>query len=251
MVQSVYFDEAGFTGNNLLDPNQPIFVFASIAMDEELASELRNETLSRSHTNAQELKWSSLRGSERGRKAISWLLSESSEYSRVITADKVYALAGKFFEYIFEPALSERNSLFYAIGFHKYVATLLYLSYRATDPHVARTLTGFVEMMKNVAPSQLDSVLSPLSNFDQSDPLGMVYAFALCHRDSARREIGTGGSDDALRWPLELSMTALHWLLIGVNYICRCASIILAGCPPFEDAVELHRSDSWGRRTPG
>ena len=40
-------------------------------------------------------------------------------------------------------------------------------------------------------------------------------------------------------------------LVIGVNYFCRCASIILAGCPPFEDAVELHRSDSWGRRTPG
>ena len=39
--------------------------------------------------------------------------------------------------------------------------------------------------------------------------------------------------------------------VIGVNYFCRCASIILAGCPPFEDAVELHRSDSWGRRTPG
>ena len=39
--------------------------------------------------------------------------------------------------------------------------------------------------------------------------------------------------------------------LIGVNYICRCASIILAGWPPVEDVVELPRSDSWGRRTPG
>ena len=39
--------------------------------------------------------------------------------------------------------------------------------------------------------------------------------------------------------------------LIGVNYSCRCASIILAGWPPVEDVVELHRSDSWGRRTPG
>ena len=48
---------------------------------------------------------------------------------------------------------------------------------------------------------------------------------------------------------------AAHYLqtdgLIGVNYFCRCASIILAGRPPVEDAVELPRSDSWGRRTPG
>ena len=40
-------------------------------------------------------------------------------------------------------------------------------------------------------------------------------------------------------------------VVIGVNYFCRCASIILAGRPPVEDAVELPRSDSWGRRTPG
>ena len=39
--------------------------------------------------------------------------------------------------------------------------------------------------------------------------------------------------------------------VIGVNYFCRCASIIFAGRPPVEDAVGLHRSDSWGRRTPG
>ena len=39
--------------------------------------------------------------------------------------------------------------------------------------------------------------------------------------------------------------------VMGVNYYCRCASIILAGRPPVEDAVELPRSDSWGRRTPG
>ena len=38
--------------------------------------------------------------------------------------------------------------------------------------------------------------------------------------------------------------------VIGVNYYCRCASIIFAGRPPVEDAVELPWSDSWGRRTP-
>ena len=50
-----------------------------------------------------------------------------------------------------------------------------------------------------------------------------------------------------------------HWVVsfsqqhhvIGVNYYCRCASIIFAGRPPVEDASELPRSDSWGRRTPG
>lgn len=30
MSQNVYFDEAGFTGNNLLDPQQSIFAYASV-----------------------------------------------------------------------------------------------------------------------------------------------------------------------------------------------------------------------------
>ena len=50
---------------------------------------------------------------------------------------------------------------------------------------------------------------------------------------------------------LLFSIDGLDLGMIGVNYICRCASIILAGWPPVEDVVELHRSDSWGRRTPG
>ena len=53
------------------------------------------------------------------------------------------------------------------------------------------------------------------------------------------------------RYDYEYKRNGTRNLLIGVNYYCRCASIILAGRPPVEDAVELPRSDSWGRRTPG
>ena len=133
-TQTIYFDEAGFTGNNLLDPEQPAFVYAGVAMNKERAARLHSDALSRFRISAQELKGASLLKNVRGRKAISWILAESRQYSHVMVANKEYALCGKFFEQIFEPALSDRNSLFYAIGFHRFIATLLYICNRTGDP---------------------------------------------------------------------------------------------------------------------
>ena len=213
-TQPLYFDEAGFTGNNLLDTEQPAFVYAGVAMDKEHAERLHRDVLSRFRINAQELKGASLLKNSKGRRAISWLLAESSRYSHVMVANKEYALAGKFFEHIFEPTLSQRNSLFYAIGFHRFIATLLYVCHRAADPNVSSALRNFAEMMRSMNPDQLDSVLSPLEHFDQSDPIGMVLAFALCHESRIKREIEvTRESGSVANWSLELSMTALHWLL--------------------------------------
>ena len=127
-----------------------------------------------------------------------------------MTANKEYALAGKFFEYIFEPVLAQRNSLFYAINFHKFVATLLYVFARAGDPHVSKSLENFTAMMRSMDPKQLMTVLDPLSNFDQSTPIGKLLTIAICHQNRIKDEI-RGGQPSG--WSLELSMTALHWLL--------------------------------------
>ena len=128
-----------------------------------------------------------------------------------MVANKEYALAGKFFEVMIEPALSAGSSLFYAAGFHKFIATLLYVYSRSANPFVVDALKNFMEMMRSKNPDQLHSVLSPLSHFDQSEPVGMVFAFVLCHQDEIKRELET--VRDSGSWPLELSMTALHCLL--------------------------------------
>lgn len=45
-TQRIYFDEAGFTGDNLLDPDQPYFVYAGVAIDENYAEDIHSEALS-------------------------------------------------------------------------------------------------------------------------------------------------------------------------------------------------------------
>ena len=212
--QTFYFDEAGFTGNNLLDPSQPVFVYAGVAIDEDIASQLHADALSCYGIEAQELKGANLIRSRKGRETISLILENISGYCHLMVANKEYALAGKFFEYVFEPVLTDYNSLFYAIDFHKFIATFLYIYSRAGKYHVAEALKSFVEMMRSQNAEHFEIVLSHLSHFDQSDPIGMIFTFSLCHRNRIEDEIVRMKKyNTATNWSLELSMTALHWLL--------------------------------------
>jgi len=129
-AQTIYFDESGFTGNNLLNPNQPAFVYAGIAIDPDGASRLHTEVVSRFNIRSRELKGKNLVRTGKGREAISWLLSECRGIACIAISNKNYALAGKFYEYIFEPILQPQNSLFYAVGFHKFIANLLYVFFK-------------------------------------------------------------------------------------------------------------------------
>ena len=45
-AQTIYFDESGFTENNLLNLDQPAFVYAGIAIDPDDGSRLHSETIS-------------------------------------------------------------------------------------------------------------------------------------------------------------------------------------------------------------
>ena len=214
--QTIYFDEAGFTGNNLLDLEQPVFVYTGIALDEDHASQIHSDVLSRFKITAPELKHASLVKQKQGREAISWILDQCSKHSRVMIANKEYTLAGKFFEYIFEPVLSARNSLFYSIDFHKFIATYMYLSFKAGDPHAMGILNAFAEMMRSLDPSKLETILSYLDHMhhlDQADMVGKILTF--CNRKSIESELrGMAGQTElGGNWILELSMTALHWLL--------------------------------------
>lgn len=40
MTQKIYFDESGFTGNNLLRPVQNFFAYASVATDDDEARDI-------------------------------------------------------------------------------------------------------------------------------------------------------------------------------------------------------------------
>ena len=242
-IQTFYFDESGFTGNDLLNTDQPVFVYAGIAMDEERASDIHDEAISRFRIKAPELKGAGLLRSRRGRDAISWILSESAEHSRIMVANKEYALAGKFFEYIFEPVLASHSTLFYGIDFHKFIATVLHVSAQAGDRDAADILRGFAALMRSKDSERLETVLRVLDQLDQSNPIAKIVTFAICNRKLIEDEIeSVAQSGLVANWPLELSMTALHWLLASWGEQFEVLDVYCDSSKPIQAGEEFFRT---------
>ena len=187
-IQTVYLDEAGFTGNHLLDPAQPMFVYSAVAIAKDQAAALHSEVVSRFRLRGGELKGSNLVKRRQGREAISWLLERSVEHSLLAIYDKRYALAGRFYEYIFEPLLANLSALLYAIEFHKFVATVLHCHFAARDPYAGRLLRDFETLMRTLDPQQVDAVVAHAGEVERTGPLGYLLVIALCQRKRSRRK---------------------------------------------------------------
>jgi len=213
--QTIYFDESGFTGNNLLSRDQPVFVYAGVAIDPDDASLLRSELLSRFSIRNGELKGKNLVRNAKGREAISWLLSQCRDIACITIANKNYALAGKFYEYIFEPVLKAQNSLFYAVGFHTYVANLLYVMVQARRKRAQNVLDNFEMLMRTQASGFLEPLFAPLgSAVGFEEPLDLILTFGLCHRETISEELqDLCEVEGVARWVLELTTTSLFWIL--------------------------------------
>ncbi|HCG7962962.1 TPA: DUF3800 domain-containing protein [Vibrio parahaemolyticus] len=108
MTQKIYFDESGFTGNNLLSACQEFFSYGSVASSDEEAKEVVEHIIKKYKIQNGELKGGRLLGNNRGKKAISELLEIYDGRMKSVVQNKKFALAGKFFEYIFEPALAQK-----------------------------------------------------------------------------------------------------------------------------------------------
>ena len=213
-TETIYLDESGATGNHLMDQEQPFFVYASLGLEQDEASAIHSEMVDRFQIQGPELKGISLTKRQQGREAILWLWREAGQRSKIAVAEKVFALAGKFFEYMFEPSLAKWSSLFYSIEFHKFIANYLYISYRSGEPDTRKMFKDFEDLMRTHKPEDVEQVLSPLDHFNTSDPLSAMLSFCLCNQNSIKDEIKhLRDLDKGTRWDLELSQTMVHWLL--------------------------------------
>jgi hypothetical protein len=214
-MQTIYFDESGFTGSDLLHPEQQTFVYASVAIDPSEALRLRDESLRQFGLQGVELKGKNLFRHERGRCAAHWVLKECPDVAKVIVYHKKYALASKFFEYIFEPILAPSSSIFYAAGFHEFIATLLFLEFSAQHQHAEVLFNDFQGAMRDDGISGLERILSPVGNaISVSEPLGKILTFALCHQNRIAQELRDLQDLATPRgWALELTTGALFSLL--------------------------------------
>ncbi len=127
----IYFDESGFTGNNLLHPNQTIFSYGSVQVADDEAQQFVQSIIKKYNVQGGELKGKNLIKYNKGRRALSEILSHFNGRMKASVSEKKYALAAKFFEYIFEPPLQKNNLLFYKLDFHRFISNILYVEFIA------------------------------------------------------------------------------------------------------------------------
>jgi hypothetical protein len=189
---------------------RPCTGYASVAVNPERATELIAQVVKDFKLQGNELKGGRLLKHNRGRRAITWLADQVLERTQFVVHDKLYALAGKVFEYTFEPLISEINSLFYAVEFQKFIANMIYVNLRARNDRSRRLLMDFERAVREDDQS-LRGLLAVHSPKDE-DALEQIISFCVYNREAILRELAEvkkfGG------WMLELTFTSL-WSLLG------------------------------------
>jgi hypothetical protein len=209
---TIFCDESGFTGPDLLQGKDLYFSFASVSLSGEEAAELTARLIKDYHVQGGELKGRLLLKYAKGRRAVAEVFHALDGRYRTALFEKRYALAGKFFEYIFEPVLASHSLIFYALRFHLFIANLLYLHFRQKARYAEEIFEQFQEMMRSFDDSSMSILTSKLYLPEMPPVLDLVSAFTIANYATVREEIETVVGSTG-KWTLDLSSTALQSLL--------------------------------------
>jgi len=241
----ISFDEAGFTGPQLLDEHQPYFVYASHDMSVAEATSLLSNLRERYRLQGNELKSSRLKKRGDWEKIVADLCSATRGRSRVVVHNKKAALAGKFFEYCFEPVLAKNSTAFYHVDFHRYVMTTIYALMQDGVKDYTPLIKQMQDFMRSFDPNTAPDIFSNESKY----PVEMDRILRFCrgyaetiagetrHLKFEERDIG--------KWTLDLTTTALFSLLFfgwGQHYqrlqlLCDDSKPLLASADFFNSMV--------------
>lgn len=210
---NVYFDESGFTGNKLLDVQQPIFCYASVVIEDEEAKLLVEYIIKKYKIQNGEIKGGKLVKKNKGRRAIDEILTALHGKMKVSVSDKKYALAGKFFEYIFEPSLARINSIFYQLNFHKFVSTMLYLELVNNQTAAEYLFEEFEELMRSGDFTNLKLLFGGHTDDRLTQTMGYILTFTLKNKTNVEKELDGYIGEGSGKWSLDLTNTSLYTLL--------------------------------------
>lgn len=211
-IQEIYCDESGFTGNDLLDKKDTVFAYASVAINHEEATEYVNNIIQKYKLQGGELKGRNLLKYPKGQKVIAEILINFKDRIKVAVYHKKFNLACKLYEYIFEPALAQKNSLFYQIKFHRFISNILYLDFVCRSEEAEKIFSDFQKLMRSLEDKELNYLFSSSETPDMS-PLDDIKTFCIHHRDTINQELNSLRGTDTGKWILELSTSALFSIL--------------------------------------
>ena len=259
-------DEAGHTGPDLLHPEQRFFGFGSVAIDDAEAWEIIQKALQDNPVQMPELKAAKLMRSTRGRALVADLLKAVEGRFAVNVHNKLLALCGWVFEYIYEPVYQDDPSLLYEKNLHRFVMMFTYLWFNQAGSDAEQAIRQFQSYMRSRneadAPLLFSRIMAPLGESGEEHPFEIMLRFAHGYReiiiaDNARLNTVL---PDAGRWTLDLSASGLwshlnHWGRQGrpLTAICDASKPLQAIVAAFtgdENDPAIKRARIMGHKEP-
>jgi uncharacterized protein DUF3800 len=146
----IFFDESGFTGEDLANANQPVFVLASTRAEDALCKKIFDQVFE--GVQSPELKHSSLARTERGRRRILSFLTaiRGSRLFAAWVAHKEFCLLTKLVDLWLETALFEHGIDFYDRGASRGFCNMAWFCLRTFESQAFLTkhLAAFQEMVR-------------------------------------------------------------------------------------------------------
>lgn len=245
----IYCDESGFTGNNLLNRDQQFFSYTGVNIGADESREYVKWFKNKFKIKQEELKAHKLLARPNGRDAVTELLFEFKERTKTACSLKKFSLSCKFFEYIFEPLLAEKNSIFYQSGFHLFIAYAIYIHAFSTESSAEDLLQDFENFMRG-RPLREDAQLFS-KNSETAQVVAKIMEFASIHRDKILEEFNDLGVYK--RWILDDSLSHLypiltHWTEDTGDILVVCdESKPLASAKETIDAFVGRKDQVWQR----
>ena len=236
---NVYFDESGFTGNRLLDSKQPIFSSAAVVIQDEEAKALVAHIIKKYQIQNGEIKGGKLVKKIKGRRALDEILNSLHGKMKVSVSNKKYALAGKFFEYIFEPSLARISSIFYGINFHKFVSTMLYIDFLRSGAQAEEIFEAFEALMRTGNFDSSKALFHTSFADESSKTLEYILTFSANNQSAVIEELNGYIGEGSGKWSLDLTNTSLYTLLSDWGQSYKTLTAYCDKSKPLETDQEL------------
>ncbi len=180
-MKTIFLDESGYTGEDLLNKNQPFFVLASLDLNETECLVYKKEYFSK--VISKELKYSSLKKYKNQQDMVLQFLStflKKSQNYQISIAHKKYVLVQKIVDFLIEPYFYEMGEDLYLNGQNIALSNMLYSSLPAFGGNnfFEDLLLKFQLFMrdKNILNfERLFSIINPIyGNEDLDDVLDLI-----------------------------------------------------------------------------
>ncbi|WP_412749577.1 DUF3800 domain-containing protein [Krasilnikovia sp. M28-CT-15] len=189
-MERAYFDESANSGENLVDPHQPVFALAAVCLSAEEAATLVQSVQSRLPRRQGEPKYSSLVRSRAGRAALLSTL-ESLQPGKAFNffAHKRFMIVSKMIDLLIVELAFEDGYDMYADGSAVALANLMYMAGPVLGDGGAfeRMLGAFVDALRPNRPTSLNDLFSSISAYRATtrDGLGDWVALLVAARRQA------------------------------------------------------------------